>query len=139
MFNFFKKLITPAHRHIEKIPIHFKYKIVLLSGGPYWRNYRPQETAITCYLHTCPTCGETLEYGKNAKLTGQKFGNFYTLRTSLRLAQKIWDTQLEKKLMDLEGGSVIRFRKDHMSCWFEKKISKQTKSKVEQKKVDLVA
>jgi hypothetical protein len=138
MFNFFKKLITPTHRHIETIPIYFNLELVTLPFGSFWWLSRySQYTAITCYLHTCPECGEILEYGKNAKLTGQKFGNFYTTRTSLRLAKLIWETQLIKKLMDLKGEkSVVRFNKKSMNCWFGF-FEKQ--KKVEQNQIDLAA
>ena len=134
MFESLKNFFTPKHRHIETIPIYFDINVYPGFGMYRRRRHMVQYTAITCYLHTCPECGELLEYGKAAKLSGQKVGNFYTLRQSMRLSKLIWETMLKKKLLDLGGiETILRFDRDDLSCSFEEKKTKVIKKQAHNK------
>ena len=137
MFESIIKFFTPKHRHVETIPIIFDYSLDYRYG--HYRRYMVSYDAITCYLHTCPECGELLEYGMAAKQSGQKVGNFYTLRQSMRLSKLIWETTLRKKLMDISGTkSILRFNREALACSFDRKDAKPIIKKAH-KKIDLAA
>lgn len=135
MFENIIKFFTPKHRHTDTSAIVFS------TGIFYFFNRRWPligNDAITCYLHACPECGEILEAGKHAKLMGEKFGNYYALRASLRLAKDIFKTKAEYLLARVE-------RREHSiqlrgyDFYFYIKDKKQVKQKPQPKSIDLAA
>jgi hypothetical protein len=135
MFESIIKFFTPKHRHRETIGIIFSTSVYF----PFNRRFPLiGSDGITCHLHTCPDCGEVLELGKHAQLLGEKFGNYYALRRSLKLAKEIFKTKEEYKISQLQNKKYsIHFNGNDF--YFYKEEDRPFKQKPKYKSIDLAA
>lgn len=138
MFEFIKKLFEKMHVHTKKIPIIFSMQYVGRNGF--------NQDAFNCYLHTCPDCGEMLEEGHAAEFRGERVGNFWALRRSIRLAKHLYKDKIEKQKDDAMGIRRIPvFYRESMDVYFEdtknihKKIPVNSSEALAAIEVDLVA
>jgi hypothetical protein len=127
MLKFIKEIFIPKHRHVEKSMISMKTQWHRFNI--YW--VTRIDDAITCYLHTCPTCGELLETGRDAKARGHKVGNYYALRTSIKLAQLIFKTKVESQIAPFTGDK-FSVRRHGYDFYFHKKDKKSSRPIIEQ-------
>ena len=58
------------------------------------------------YLHSCPTCGKTTELGVDAQMKGEKFGNFYSIRQSIRAHKRVNESSAAYKVMVMRKGRM---------------------------------
>ena len=100
MFTWLKNLFKSFHTCIDNVPVR------LLNG---------QEVAA--YLHSCPTCGKTTELGVDAQMHGKKFGNFYSIRESLRAHKRTNENSIAYKLMLMRKGRM-KFKRTGMGFRF---------------------
>lgn len=73
MFDSIKNLFKVPHRCKDRVEI-------ILLGPQRW---------ISGNLHSCLKCGKLTDLGLDAQSKGEKVGNYYSLRKSLKLAREL--------------------------------------------------
>ncbi len=99
--DFFKTV--NIHKHTDSVSIR------LLSSSTHTRifggYFHSEEINLGRYisgnLHRCLKCGELTDLGLSARLNGEKVGNFYSLRQSLKLARELSKLGYPYQLMKL--------------------------------------
>ncbi len=122
MFAFIKDFFKTIHRHTTSVPI----RLLSLSThhrvfGGYWHSEELiTDRYISGNLHRCLECGELTDLGLSAQSNGEKVGNYYSLRQSLKLARELSKLGYPYQLMRMHKRKLAIRRRGKEFQFYEK-------------------
>lgn len=118
MFQFLKEFFKIKHRHTDSVEI--KLLSHKRSYGLIGKFRQDNSRYLTGNLHRCLTCGELTDLGLQAQANGEKVGNYYSLRQSLKLARALNKMGYYYDLMKLRKKKLAIRRNGNEFEFYEK-------------------